>query len=202
MIPKPKRIVDKKLLKTYHDKKYQKEILAILKVGPEIAMSKVLAKTVLAGDCWEWTGTLSGNGGYGRIHVGDKDLRVHRLTYVLTNGPIPDGLVIDHICRNKRCSNPDHLRAVDVRTNSIENSVSFSAINAAKTACKNGHALTEDNTYVQKKTGFRYCRTCARARSLAYERRRREKRLALEAQGWAIRKDGKLQRARPYGETK
>lgn len=65
-------------------------------------------------DCWMWVGSLSGNG-YGRIqgYVVDASPKLaHRVAYELVNGPIPEGMQLDHLCRNRRCVNPAHLEPV------------------------------------------------------------------------------------------
>lgn len=62
-----------------------------------------------SGECWLWTG---GHSWYGAIRIGRKVLRVHRVVYELLVGPIPAGLVLDHLCENKLCVNPDHLEPV------------------------------------------------------------------------------------------
>lgn len=62
-------------------------------------------------DCWTWTGALT-SGGYGSIWNGGKSCLAHRLAYQLTVGPVPDGLELDHLCRNTRCVNPEHLEPV------------------------------------------------------------------------------------------
>ena len=60
--------------------------------------------------CWLWTGYIDGKG-YGRIGVGHRMVRTHRLAYELSTGEsIPAGMQIDHICHVKRCCNPQHLR--------------------------------------------------------------------------------------------
>ena len=68
--------------------------------------------------CWLWSGKCLVSGGYGVLRVNGKDTRAHRFSYELHNGPIPDGLVIDHMCHVTNCVNPDHLRAVTNKQNS------------------------------------------------------------------------------------
>jgi hypothetical protein len=79
----------------------------------------------------------------------------HRMAYELARDPIPAGLVIDHLCRNKRCVNPSHLEAVEQRVNLLRGET-----NSAKTHCINGHEFTPDNTYMWQ--GKRSCRACRR----------------------------------------
>lgn len=111
------------------------------------------------GGCWNWTGSVASNNGYGRIRVEGVTWRAHRLAWTLLVGDIPDEMVIDHICRNRRCVNPDHLRVVTAYVNSTENTVG----NATKTHCKHGHEFTEANTYVYDKG--RACKACMRIRN-------------------------------------
>lgn len=59
--------------------------------------------------CWEWTGATSGYG-YGQIGIGKKRQKAHRVSWELVNGPIPDGMFLDHRCGNRLCVRPDHLR--------------------------------------------------------------------------------------------
>lgn len=66
-------------------------------------------------DCWIWKGTIAG--GYGQISIKDKNFLAHRLSYEEVYGPIPDGLQIDHLCRNSRCVKPNHLEAVTPKIN-------------------------------------------------------------------------------------
>lgn len=61
--------------------------------------------------CWEWQGTLSAEG-YGVLRIDYSQVKAHRWVYERHVGPIPDGLVIDHLCQNKRCVNPAHLEPV------------------------------------------------------------------------------------------
>jgi hypothetical protein len=60
--------------------------------------------------CWNWNGSLNSNG-YGKFKAGGRMFYAHRAAYARANGPIPRGLSIDHVCRNRRCCNPDHLEA-------------------------------------------------------------------------------------------
>lgn len=72
---------------------------------------------VVVESCWEWSGTTTR--GYGRFWVGGKMVRAHRASYEMFRGPIPSGLELDHLCRNTRCVNPDHLEAVSHRENTM-----------------------------------------------------------------------------------
>jgi len=115
---------------------------------------------VAENDCWEWTGAIQSRG-YGCVGYSGKTTLTHRLSYELLVGPIPEGLHIDHLCRNRACCNPGHLEAVIQGVNTLRG-VSFSAINATKTHCRHGHEYTADNTYTDKR-GSRSCRTCRTA---------------------------------------
>ena len=74
--------------------------------GPD---ETIAARTRPSGDCIEWTGAV-GSHGYGRVYVGGERELVHRYAWSRVNGPIPPGGVIDHMCWNRRCVKPDHLR--------------------------------------------------------------------------------------------
>lgn len=114
------------------------------------------AKVDMSGDCWIWTASKNGKG-YGQIAVKPhRPALAHRIAWQLANGFVPDGMQLDHLCRNRACVNPDHLEVVDNRTNTLRG-IGPTAINAAKKLCKRGHSLAD--AYVSK--GMRYCRTCA-----------------------------------------
>lgn len=104
--------------------------------------------------CWNWTAGRSGDG-YGNF----RSTRAHRWAYERLVGPIPAGLVIDHLCRNILCVNPAHLEPVSRRENVLRG-LTLPASNAAKTHCPKGHPLSGNNLYVQPRTGKRRCKTC------------------------------------------
>ncbi len=121
-------------------------------------------------ECWKWTGYRFWDG-YGGLRSdlavgGGRLIRAHRLAYELLVGPIPDGMVIDHLCRNRWCVNPAHLEPVTVRENNLRG-VSSAARLARRTHCDYGHLFDEANTRWYQKPGkkrpCRVCRACKRA---------------------------------------
>lgn len=110
--------------------------------------------------CWEWAGRR--RSGYGRVYHNGRTVQAHRLAYTLANGPIPSGLTIDHLCRNRACVNPAHLEAVTMRVN-ILRGMSPPAKNARKTRCVRGHLLAGSNL-VEYALPRRRCRACMQLR--------------------------------------
>lgn len=111
--------------------------------------------------CWIFTGSKPS--GYGRIAAGGRGngpLQAHRVAYEIVVGKIPDGLVLDHLCRNPACVRPDHLEPVTNAEN-----VRRGLRGRLTTACPQGHAYTPENTYVYR--GHRYCRRCRGATRFA-----------------------------------
>ena len=66
--------------------------------------------------CWQWTGTLTW-GGYGQISRNRRNTTAHRAMWEHMVGPIPDGMVIDHLCLNRQCVNPEHMEVVTYSEN-------------------------------------------------------------------------------------
>lgn len=122
--------------------------------------------------CMLWTGEPDLRG-YGHFTVGYSQWYAHRVSYVLANGPIPEGLQIDHVkargCKNKHCVAPLHLEAVTQRENLLRGST-ITAANAAKTHCLKGHAFDVANTY-RTPRGSRQCRACKREHQRTYVQR-------------------------------
>lgn len=125
---------------------------------------------VSSGGCWLWSGLMKANG-YGMVAVGRTTngtpvrRHAHRVMYVLMVGPVPEGMTLDHLCRNRRCVNPAHLEPVSNAENVLRG-YSPPANNARKTSCPGGHAYTQENTYVNPVSGRRRCRTCDRKRDI------------------------------------
>jgi hypothetical protein len=129
--------------------------------------SRFMQNVAIAGsDCWEWEGSKRSNG-YGRFGAPTK--LAHRMSYEFFIGPIPDGMQLDHLCRNRGCINPWHLEPVSCRTNLLRGET-LASENAAKTHCSEGHPYSGDNLVV-KSNGTRRCRSCHNAEAS----RRRER---------------------------
>lgn len=113
-------------------------------------------RRVTEAGCWEWLGglKLEGYGHFQRQYT-------HRLSYETTRGLIPDGLHIDHLCRNRRCFNPDHLEAVPQGVNTARGQCP-TAITVRTNRCQRGHEFTPENTYIVPSSGKRRCRECVR----------------------------------------
>jgi len=121
------------------------------------------------GECWTWLGPLGETGYPYGTHEG-RVRRMHRVVYELLVGPIPDGLQLDHLCRNRSCVNPEHLEPVTGRENKLRGDT-VNARNAHKTHCDHGHLLSGRNVAVYQ--GKRQCRACdARRKRERYARER------------------------------
>lgn len=127
--------------------------------------------------CWVWIGACD-TLGYGHIAApehnrnGGKLGRAHRVAWALYKGPIPEGLVIDHLCKNRFCVNPEHLEPVTFKEN-LDRSDSASTLEAKKTQCLRGHSLSGSNIYETKKG--RVCRQCSNMRKHKHRAYKMEK---------------------------
>lgn len=115
------------------------------------------SKVEITPSCWLWHG---GTGmGYGKLQKDGRMDLAHRVAYELFVGPIPEGLELDHLCRNHGCVNPEHLEAVTHQENTLRG-IARPADNARKTHCPRGHQYSH-----RDKTGRRHCRKCVAHRA-------------------------------------
>jgi hypothetical protein len=126
--------------------------------------------------CWMWNGATSPQG-YGHFNLSKKtSTTAHRVSYLLSIGVIPEGLHLDHLCRNRGCVNPAHLEPVSPRENLLRGE-GVAAVNAAKTHCHKGHEFTSENTQVVPHSSRdhgtkRICLICQRERRTRQAARR------------------------------
>lgn len=127
-----------------------------------------VAKVIRGDGCWEFSGYHC-HQGYGRAWNGQKAALAHRVAYELWVGPIPVGLVVDHLCFNRGCVNPAHLRVLTVSENCSRQR------DASKTHCVNGHEFTPENTRIRTDRGIhqRECRLCNRDACRRYHAKKR-----------------------------
>ncbi len=119
--------------------------------------------------CWDWQAGVDG-GGYGMYQERSrKSTRAHRYSFSFLVSPIPDSMVLDHLCRNRSCVNPDHLEVVTIKEN-VMRGEGACAENARKTHCVNGHSLSGENIY-KNQGNRRVCKVCARDRASAQQKK-------------------------------
>jgi hypothetical protein len=108
--------------------------------------------------CWIWHGAINSQG-YGNVGRFSRTYLTHRVAYELTHGPVPEGLDLDHTCRNRACVNPAHLEPVTFLANMRRRYAKKP--DERETHCLQGHELTPENTSWIQSSGQRRCRTCA-----------------------------------------
>lgn len=120
--------------------------------------------------CWLWEGSRNDRG-YGLTSLGRRKTMAHRAVYLASGLPIPDGLELDHLCRNPPCCNPQHLEPVTHKENMRRGK------QAQQTHCVNGHEYNEENTLIRyradKVTTYRQCRPCTYERAARQDQRGR-----------------------------
>lgn len=119
-------------------------------------VNRFWSKVEAQGDCLVWVAGKTA-AGYGNFKVGGRDVYAHRFAYEAFVAEIPDGLTMDHLCRNRACVNTAHLEPVTRRVNTLRGE-GYTAQQARKTHCKRGHEFTPENTYSWR--GGRICRSC------------------------------------------
>lgn len=122
----------------------------------------------VSGFCWDWQGYVC-PAGYGRVKIDGRAHQAHRWTYQQLVGPIPDGLVLDHLCRNRRCCNPDHVEPVTDAENVRRGLLSYEI----RTHCARGHDVRLEGAYFVARNGRRKCRVCHRENGRATDARQR-----------------------------
>lgn len=131
-------------------------------------------------DCWNWIGKATNSVGYGRLHWQGKVQYAHRVAYMVEIGDIPDGLTIDHLCRNTYCCNPAHLEAVTM----AENIRRAAAVNHSH--CSKGHKF-ESGSYYLGKHG-KVCKMCSHNKAVAaYAANREAEKAAARDRYWKNR---------------
>lgn len=136
---------------------------------------RLMSKVKYVEGCWEFRSGWRPVGGGGALGIWQSDTgktiskTAYRISYKLFKGDIPEGKVIDHLCRNRACINPDHLEVVTQAENVSRSSIQISSINKGKTECLNGHPFNIDNTYIYKTR--RVCKKCACERTNRYKQR-------------------------------
>lgn len=129
---------------------------------------------VVKGDgCWIWTGRRSARG-YGQWYLQGRGIAAHRVAYEAVVGPVPAGLVLDHLCRTHACVRPSHMEPVTQRENVLRGE-GVAARQAAQTHCIHGHPFDATNTYLNR--GKRVCRECMRQAGRRYRQRIKERAL-------------------------
>lgn len=115
--------------------------------------------------CWLWGGAINSSG-YGNFTIEGKTRSAHKVSWERENGPVPQNLCIDHLCRVRCCVNPEHMEIVSNLENILRGrAIELNRIRAKQRSlsshCKYGHPFIPENTYyIQRETPRRVCKTC------------------------------------------
>lgn len=134
-------------------------------------------------NCWNWKGSVGNN--YGMYYVNGKSKRAHRIAFELLASKIPDGLTLDHLCKNTLCVNPKHLEPVTLSENSRRENV-WKRENVIRTRCEKGHPWKPENI---RKTwlGYNECNICKKDYNRKYHVKNIEK-ILVYSKLWKRRK--------------
>ena len=157
---------EKRGLCNMHYKRWRKWGDPTVKHTNKSALDRFWPKVLKTESCWIWTKSIN-ESGYGKFNspAGYSNL-AHRFAYQALTGSIPDDLPLDHLCRNRRCVNPEHLEPVALAENK-RRGLNFRLANGMDNSCVNGHEYTPENTYVNpNKPNDIRCRRCAANRYL------------------------------------
>ena len=112
--------------------------------------------------CWEWKGKINTATGYANFDANNKFYTGHKFSYEYFVKPVSGKNIVHHLCENKTCCNPEHLKEITYKEHTRKHDTPC-GINSRKTHCNHGHKLTETNTYITP-NGRRQCRICNTAR--------------------------------------
>lgn len=151
-----------------------------------------------AGGCWLWTASLHKDG-YGQCRIIGKTMLAHRVAYFLLNGPIAKGLEFDHLCRVRRCVNPDHLEPVTHKVNVLRG-LSFSALHAKKPYCIRGHQL-KILRKGKEALGWRECLVCKKQLARVYNTENADKIKKAKRENYQKNRDERLGKQKAYAAS-
>lgn len=117
--------------------------------------------------CWLWLGALCNDAGYGAFRMGGRRVTSNRASWMIYRGTIPEGMEIDHRCRNPYCVNPEHLRPLTPAAN-------LAARQLDQETCRRGHAMTGDNLLIET-IYVRRCKCCRSVSRIRYHSKLRER---------------------------